>query len=69
MTNPVPLNTFQTDEDRLAFDIGYALSKSKFKVKGKDQSIEACQFVARDVIKQLKLSGWEITKVPRIPGH
>lgn len=63
------LNTFETDEDGLAFDIAYALAQSKFKLKGKDQSIEACQFVAQDVIKQLKLSGWEFSKGPETPAH
>jgi len=67
MTNPVPLHTFETEEDSLAFDIAYVLSTSKLKVKG--ESIEACQLVARDVIKHLKLANWKFSKGPETPAH
>ncbi len=63
MTNPVPLNTFETEEDSLAFDIALGLKKAKV---GK---MEDCQRYARKVVKQLKLSGWEFRKGPGVDAH
>lgn len=61
MTNPIPLNTCQTPEDLLAFDVALGLKKAKV---GK---MEDCQRHARKVVEQLKLSGWEFKKGPVPP--
>ena len=45
------------NDEELARDIGYALSRSPFKIKG--QTIETCRIIAQAVVEHLKLANWQ----------
>ena len=54
-------------ETELARDIGYALSRLTFKVKG--QPIEALRIVAADVVRHLLLANGRFGRRPPTPPH
>ena len=57
---------WNTDQD-LARDIGYALSRSPFRIK-RDQGIDFCRLIAEAVIEHLKRCGWRFDHVPPSGG-
>lgn len=57
-------------DDQLARDLGYALSRSPLRVKGKEsQRIETCVMIAKEVVAHLKRSLWKFEKLPPIEPH
>jgi hypothetical protein len=55
----------KTDDD-LAYDIGFAIWRSPFRLK-RDQGFDVCRLVARAVVEHLKLCGWRFYP-PASPG-
>nr|PZN84742.1 MAG: hypothetical protein DIU57_07900 [Pseudomonadota bacterium] len=57
------------DKD-LARDIGFALSRSPLRVKGKEsQRIETWVMIAREVVTHLKRCSWRFEKLPPAEPH
>mgnify|MGYP001401771659 CR=1 FL=1 len=48
-------------DDDLAFDLGYALSRSRLRPKS-HMTVEPCIAVAKDIIAHLKRAGWRFTR-------
>lgn len=57
-------------DNDLARDIGFALSRSPLRVKGKQsQRIETCVMVAKEVVIHLKRCLWKFEKLPPAEPH
>ena len=52
-----------TKEDQLAYDIAYALRRSRFRLR-KGEADSALGIVAQQVVEHLKLTGWLLEKKP-----
>jgi len=57
-------------DNDLARDIGFALSRSPLRAKGREsQRIETCVMIAREVVAHLKRSLWRFEKLPPAEPH
>lgn len=44
-------------DEELARGIGYALSRSPYKVRG--QAIETCRIISQSIVQHLQLANWQ----------
>lgn len=60
------MRKIETPEERLAFDVAFALRRSPYRLKRQDTDY---QLVAEKIVQHLQLCGWRLVKKPSTPVH